>query len=205
MYCAGENSSLLVALDFHGDFDDWVVVRTIPKQIPIFFCKGMREYDVLPVACRPRLLCVLVDFICASENGDVEVIAIRLTRSVVVFIGLIAFEVHLEIASHFSTFSHLEAFVEGWVHSKSILDVDNAIGFFLHQFVFSNRLGVVVVEVSPISRHAIGPNVHRGVVSVGLFWIFSRFLLHDADITGLNRSHQQCNHNQAEKGFASHG
>ena len=151
------------------------------------------------------MLCVLVDLVRTTVDGDVEEIAIRLTGSVVVIIGLIAFEVHLEIASHFSTFSHLEAFVEGGVHSKSIFDVDNAIVFLFHQFVFSNRLGVVVVEVSPISRHAIGPDVHRGVVCVGLFWIFSRFLLHDADITGLNRSHQQCNHNQAEKGFASHG
>ena len=70
LYCAGENSSLLVALDFHGDFDDWVVVRTIPKQIPIFFCEGMREYDVLPVACRPRLLCVLVCLLYTSDAAD---------------------------------------------------------------------------------------------------------------------------------------
>ena len=171
----------------------------------MFFCKGMREHDVLPVACWPRLFCVLIDFVCTSENGDVEEITIRLARPVVVSIGLIAFEVHLEIASHFSAFSHLEALVERWIHGKSIFDGDNAIVFLLHQFVLSDGFGIVVVEVSPVSRHPIGPNIHRSVVGVGLFWIFSRFLLHDTDITGLNRSHQQCNHNQAEKGFASHG
>ena len=84
------------------------------------------------------MLSVLVDLVRTTEDGDVEEIAIRLTGSVVVIIGLIAFEVHLEIASHFSTFRHLEALVEGWVHSKSIFDVDNAIVFLFHQFVFSN-------------------------------------------------------------------
>ena len=196
---------MLVALDLHGDFDDWVVVGAIPKQVSAFFGEGVREDDVLPVASRPRLLSVLVDLVRTTEDGDVKEITIRLAWSIVVTVCLVAFEVHLEIASHFSTFRHLEALVEARVHGESILDRDHAVVLVFHQFVLSNRLCVVVVEVSPICRHAIGPKVHRGVVRVGLFWIFSRFLLHDADITGLNRSHQQCNHNQAEKGFASHG
>ena len=148
---------------------------------------------------------MLVHLVGATEHGDVEQVTVGLARPVVVAVGLVAFEVDLEVAAHFATFSHLKALVKGRIHGESILDVDNAVVLFFHQFVFSDGFGVVVVEVGPVRRHAIGPQVHCGVVGVRLFWIFSRFLLHHAHVAGLNRCHQQCNHYQAEKGLASHG
>ncbi len=63
---------LVISFDFHGDFDDWVVVGAVPEQVAIFFSQGVRKHDVLPVVSRPSLFGVLVDLVCAAVHGDVE-------------------------------------------------------------------------------------------------------------------------------------
>ena len=188
----GKKSLLIISFDLHGDFDDWVVVGTVPKQVAAFFSECVGEHDVLPIVSRPCLFCMLEHFVGPTINRDVEqfTIVVAVAAATIFDITVV---VDVEVASHFAALSHLKALVEAWVHSESILDVDNAAIFLFHQFILSNGFGIVVVEVGPVRRHTIGPQVHRGVVGVRLFWIFSR-LLHCSCIAGLNRSHQQCNH-----------
>ena len=63
---------MIISFDLHCNFDDWVVIGAIPKQVAVFFCEGVRKHDVLPVVSRPRLFSVLVDLVCATVNGNVE-------------------------------------------------------------------------------------------------------------------------------------
>ena len=170
----------------------------------VFFVDGVGEDDIFPVTCRPRLFSVLEYFACTAVYGDVEVFAVVVATTIPAVIN-VTFIVNIEVSTHLSTNSHVESLVKGWVHGKSVLDVDKTILFLFGQLSFFNRLGFVEIEMRPFGCHAVAPHVHRGVVGIGLLRVFLLLTLRCSYIACLNRRKHQSGNNECHKGLGSHG
>ena len=96
---------LSVAFDLHRDFDDGVVVSTVPKAVLLRHSEG--EGHVLLTLLNAGEL-VGPHFGTASEDGDVEVLTVVVAGAVVVAVGPVTTHIDLEIATEFTVFFHEE-------------------------------------------------------------------------------------------------
>ena len=156
---------LSVAFDLHQDFDDGVVVSTVPKAVLLRHSEG--EGHVLLTLLNTGEL-VGPHFGTASEDGDVEVLAVVVAGAVVVAVGPVTTHIDLEIATEFTVFFHEECLLQVRLHAESQIDVDEAVVLFFSEFAFSRGFLVAGVEVGPGVGESIVEEVHRGVVGVGL-------------------------------------
>ena len=192
---------MLVAFDLHGDLNDRVVVPAVPKLVFLRDSEG--EGHVLLALLNAGEL-VGPHFGTATEDGDVEVLAVVVAGTVVVAVGPVTAHVNFEIATEFTVFFHEECLLEIGFHAEAQVDVDEAVVFFFSEFTLRRGFFVAGVEVRPGVGEPIVEEVHRGVVGVGLTRVFLLFLL-GCNIAALDGDEQHGDEEQRNHGGATHG